>query len=144
MVDWLSLDLLLYLHDRLLLPRYMGDSLGTMAGKDAGDLVEEDTAEADGAAPRVAAVYAASDALGAIGEAALVYLWRKRTYGNVSCGRRVRIPSSRGDNETRTFGGFDDLEGGETIPPQLGAGRGVLRGVGRRGRRGLHAGKTSR
>ena len=42
-----------------------------------------------------------------------------------------------------TFGRFDDLEGRETIPPQLGARWGVLRGIGRRRGR-LHAGKTTR
>ena len=78
-VERLSLDLLFDLNDRLLSPGYVGDGLCTMAGKDAGDLVEEDTTEADGATPRVAAVDAAGDALRAIGEAALVYLGREWT-----------------------------------------------------------------
>ncbi len=49
-----------------------------VGGEDAGDFVEEDAADAEGAAPGVVAVDAAGDALGAEGEAALVDLLRER------------------------------------------------------------------
>ena len=69
-----SLDLLLDLYNGIA----AGDLLHSsrvVCGQDASDLMREDTAEANGAAPWVVSVNAAGDALRTEGEATLVDLW---------------------------------------------------------------------
>ena len=76
MVHGHALDLLLDLQNGFLAWNML-DSLGAVVGEDTVHFVVKYAAETDGAAPGVVALYASRNALGAVGEAALVHLWRE-------------------------------------------------------------------
>lgn len=69
------MDFLLGLDEWLLASGGISDCLGAVVGEDTRDFMGEDAAKTDSATPRVTAVYAAGDALGAVGKATFVYLW---------------------------------------------------------------------
>lgn len=96
MVDGHALDLVLDLDYRFP-ARDMLDGLRAVMCEDAGDLMREDAAEADGAAPGVVTVQAAGDTLGAVCETSFVDLWRELAWMN-------------GERSKRRQGGVSDWE----------------------------------